>query len=105
MRVEGIEGRTQSWGTGCWMGWWCGEKGWEGGGGGDGGRGGGGGGGVGGGGASRCSGVDLCGGGLLVDGLLPQVVAALVLLPHAVDEEDYEENSAEQRHSSAHNHC
>lgn len=36
--------------------------------------------------------VDLRGGGLFVDGLLPQVVAALVLLLHAVDEEEDEQH-------------
>lgn len=46
--------------------------------------------------------IDLCGGGLLVDGLLPQVIASLVLLLHAVDEQQDEENSKHQADGSAH---
>lgn len=45
--------------------------------------------------------VDLCGGGFLVDGFLPQVVAALVLLLHAVDEEEDEEDGEHQSHGAA----
>lgn len=45
--------------------------------------------------------VDLCGGGFLVDWLLPQVVTALVLLLHAVNEEEDEEDSEEQAHGAA----
>lgn len=45
--------------------------------------------------------VDLCGGGLLVDGLLPQIVAALVLLLHAVDEEEDEEDGEHQADGAA----
>lgn len=44
--------------------------------------------------------VDLRGGGLLIDGLLPQVVAALVLLLHAVDEEEDEEHGEHQSHGA-----
>lgn len=40
--------------------------------------------------------VDLCGGGLLVDGLLRQIVAALVLFLHAIDEEEDEEDGEHQ---------
>lgn len=49
--------------------------------------------------------IDLCGGGLLVDGLLPQVVAALVLLLHAVDEEEDEEHGKHQAHSAGDQSC
>lgn len=45
--------------------------------------------------------VDLCGGGFLVDGLLPQIVAALVLLLHAVDEEEDEEDGEHQADGAA----
>lgn len=52
-----------------------------------------------GGGLSLC--VDLCGRRLLVDGLLPQIVAALVLLLHAVDEEEGEEDGEHQTDGAA----
>ena len=45
--------------------------------------------------------VDLCGGGFLVDGFLPQVVAALVLLLHAVDEQEDEEDGEHQADGAA----
>lgn len=44
--------------------------------------------------------INLRGGGLLIDGLLPQVVAALVLLLHAVDEEEDEEHGEHQAHGA-----
>lgn len=53
----------------------------------------------GGGGQGLC--VDLCGGSFLVDGLLPQIVAALVLLLHAVDEEEDEEDGEHQADGAA----
>lgn len=53
----------------------------------------------GGGGQGLC--VDLCGGGLLVDGFFPQIVAALVLLLHAVDEEGDGEDGEYQANSAA----
>lgn len=48
--------------------------------------------------------VDLRGGGLLVDGLLPQVVAAFVLLLHAVDEEEDEEHGEHQEDGAGGDH-
>lgn len=48
--------------------------------------------------------IDLCGGGLLVDGLLPQVVAAFVLLLHAVDEEEDEEHGEHEADGAAGDH-
>lgn len=53
----------------------------------------------GGGGQGLC--VDLCGGGFLVDGLLPQIVAPLVLLLHAVDEEEDEEDGEQEADCAA----
>lgn len=53
----------------------------------------------GGGGQGLC--VDLCGGGFLVDGLLPQFVAPLVLLLHAVDEEEDEEDGEHEADCAA----
>lgn len=50
-------------------------------------------------------GVDLCGGGLFVDGLLAKVVAALVFLLHAIDEQENEEHGEEQTDGPASNQC
>lgn len=47
--------------------------------------------------------IDLCGRGLLVDGLLAQLVASLILLLHAVDEEEDEEHGEHQPHRAARN--
>lgn len=41
---------------------------------------------------SQRLGVDLRGGGLFVDGLLAKVVAALIFLLHAIDEQENEEH-------------
>jgi len=52
--------------------------------------------------------IELLGGGLLVGGAggfpLPQVVAALVLLPHAVHQEEDEEDGEQEADHAACNH-
>lgn len=45
--------------------------------------------------------VDLCGGGFLVDGFLPQIVASFILLLHAVDEQEDEEDGEQQTDGAA----
>lgn len=45
--------------------------------------------------------VDLCGRSLLVDGFLPQLVAALILLLHPIDEEEDEEHGEHQTNGSS----
>lgn len=48
------------------------------------------------------SGVELIGGGFFVDGFLAQVVASLILLLHAVHEQQDEEDGKEDAHDTAH---
>lgn len=52
----------------------------------------------------EASGVELIGGGFFVDGFLAQVVAALILLLHAVDEQGDQEGSKEGAYNPAHDH-
>lgn len=50
----------------------------------------------------EASGVELVGGGFLVDGLLAQVVAAFVLLLHAVHQQQDQEDGKEDAHGATH---
>lgn len=49
------------------------------------------------------SGIELIGGGFFVDGFLAQVVAAFVLLLHAVHQQQDQKNGKEDAHDAAHN--
>lgn len=51
----------------------------------------------------EASGVELIGGGFFVDGFLAQVVAALILLLHAVHQQQHEEDGKQDAHDTAHN--
>ena len=51
----------------------------------------------------EASGVELVGGGFFVDRFLAQVVAAFILLLHAVHQQQDQENGKEDAHATAHN--
>lgn len=53
--------------------------------------------------SSESSRVELIGGGFFVDGFLAQVVAAFVLLLHAVHQQQDQEDGEEDAHHAAHN--
>lgn len=47
--------------------------------------------------------IEFVGGGFFVDGFLAQVVAAFVLLLHAVHQQQDQEHSKEDAHNASHN--
>lgn len=51
----------------------------------------------------EASGVELIGGGFFVDGFLAQVIAAFVLLLHAIKQQQNQENGKQDAHAAAHN--